>query len=785
MNTRTYKMSKLAILLLAASPLVAGAAATDPGTDYSNDTPRSYVHDQTSEALNSLNGILCYISSMAPAQMVGLGDYIALVDKNVCEPNSGGGQASTTNTGTDYTSMIVNSSRTDNASPMIGKVWSNEVGGGGNKSSLFARLSATQAPNPPSDPFGRFRMDFCGQDINGVCTDSGYIISTDNGLSFFSEYTGDWGPCGVVTQTRKLQLNASSTAGSGRLNEARSGVGATCADLAQPPVDFLFAYNANFFRRSDGTNDTCFSRNPADAEESVWRYGLYDNTSGARIERNSGFPIEYTDIDSNTMNGFVGYWGLNTPTPVHPTNKVVNKVTYGNGTATKTPYTLKQTGGKLIKYTTVVKTLAQLDKVKFQFWAQQTSTPVTSNTGYEVYWDETGQTFMVSGVQDPNTYNIIPQTPVALSIAAMQAASPWGLYGWSNMLGGQFSISQSAMSTLSSATNVTTHVQDVVYPSNFTSGMICISNCPTKADIDASNADVSNLILPYTTASSGWAAYDFNQGVALTAYTFNTTTGNLVDPAAADVVSTATSGRNQWGVNSGRMLDDTAQIRTWLDEAVSGRGGATTGGPYIQSDIDAVINNHPGTPYYEWQTGANNWNQLAYLIDGSNAPVMFEPPLNVTWDVPGATQADIDRYGISAGATITLQYGGFGDLWGIPSTCIDVSTNLPCVLNGATPTDPSLQRWTPEFSIPSGQTIYNGSTPYLVKALEKEVRLGKVVITDCDTAGLTLPTAGTITLPSASAWLDPSHSNSSVYIGPMPTFSTPPAPRVIQGEVMY
>jgi hypothetical protein len=104
-----------------------------------------------------------------------------------------------------------------------------------------------------------------------------------------------------------------------------------------------------------------------------------------------------------------------------------------------------------------------------------------------------------------------------------------------------------------------------------------------------------------------------------------------------------------------------------------------------------------------------------------------------------------------------------------------------------------LQRWTPQFSIPTGLpdgvvTVSSGQTGagtvYLVKALQKEVRLGKVVTSSC--TGLTLPTAGSVTLPDNTSWSDPSSSSSSNYVGTKPDFGgTPPAPQVIQGVKMY
>jgi hypothetical protein len=81
-------------------------------------------------------------------------------------------------------------------------------------------------------------------------------------------------------------------------------------------------------------------------------------------------------------------------------------------------------------------------------------------------------------------------------------------------------------------------------------------------------------------------------------------------------------------------------------------------------------------------------------------------------------------------------------------------------------------------------------TTYLVKALDKEVRLGKVAATLCTDpapagAGLALPGTGSVTLPDNTSWNDPSLASSSTYVGVKPTFTTPPAPQVIHGVKMY
>ncbi len=66
---------------------------------------------------------------------------------------------------------------------------------------------------------------------------------------------------------------------------------------------------------------------------SVWRYGLYDTVTGARIDRNSGFPIDYTN-GSQTWHGYLGYYGLQLPNDALVTlqnGSTVQKVEYGTG----------------------------------------------------------------------------------------------------------------------------------------------------------------------------------------------------------------------------------------------------------------------------------------------------------------------------------------------------------------------------------------------------------------------------------------------------------------------
>jgi hypothetical protein len=125
-----------------------------------------------------------------------------------------------------------------------------------------------------------------------------------------------------------------------------------------------------------------------------------------------------------------------------------------------------------------------------------------------------------------------------------------------------------------------------------------------------------------------------------------------------------------------------------------------------------------------------------------------------------------------------MQYGGFGNLWGIPGSCVSRLTNQPISC------DNQQARYVPEFAIPMSDTtgvVTSGSTTYLVKWLDREIRFARKSLSVCTNAGLVAPT--NVTLPDASGVKNPSDPSDSIYIGAKPTVTS--APRVIQGEVKY
>ena len=188
----------------------------------------------------------------------------------------------------------VNASRASNTAPMRSKIWLTQEEEG-HVTTIDVNVAATQAPSA-ANPYGGFRLDYCGKraDASGnACRMNGYLEGSDTGIRYFQTETRDDGN-GPETSNIGLRLNASgTTSGTGRMQIDGNGGSAA----------FDFAYNASLYRRSDGTDDQCFSRDASDPDTgfSVWRYGLYDETTGARITRNSGFPIEYPVLDRKSV----------------------------------------------------------------------------------------------------------------------------------------------------------------------------------------------------------------------------------------------------------------------------------------------------------------------------------------------------------------------------------------------------------------------------------------------------------------------------------------------------
>lgn len=733
-------------------------ALADPAATsaYHTDTQNSHVEDATSKGVGQVNFITCLMAAMRPEALVNQGNYVALVDESKCDSEAQSGS----NTGASYMTAIVNATRTSNSDPMISRIWIDEESEGGS-ATIFVRVSATAAPTT-TNPYGFFRLDFCGtaEGLSG-CMMNGYLEGSETGMRYFEDENqgGGGGP-----STKAVQLNAvGTTSGSGRMS----------SDSDEGSSTFDFAYNATLFRRSaDGSDDQCFSRNASDPDTgmSVWRYGLYDVSSGERITRNSGFPIEYTN-GGTTYRGYLGYYGLSLPPDALSSltsGSTVQKVDYTSGNEpTKTDYSVVKADGKLTKYTRQATTLHQIDKVKFNTFVGNEAASffngAAANTNYELYWDDSAGNFKVTGQMNcSNNGCSLATLPDEQTVTVDFWQMRGGVQGWSNSLGGEVFIQLDGAtgSVNSDAVDVIYRVQDLVYPSQLPTALYCLRDCPTSASM-------ASYFAPNAQTQSPFAASSFNnfQPVAandVITYHTDIPTAMLKDAADQAVAFTDREAlqqqpQYQHGIRSGRLFTNLA--------AAQCDGAPGTYCDWKVNDEDV---------YYQWETGANSHNQFAAVKDSSNEFVAFDAPLQVNYSVPN----DADKYREYAGQNIVLQYGGFGELWGIPGHCVSRATNEVVSCDGGE------SRYVAAFTIPMDATVgrvTEGTNTYLVKWLDREIRFARKDPSVCVAAGLELPTG--ITLPTAADLKDPSNPSSDIYIGAKPVVDT--APRVIHGDVKY
>ncbi len=754
---------------------VSHAAWALPATDspYYTDAQSSFVEDATSRGIGQVNMIACFMNSMRPADLVNQSHYVALVDELKCDPNS---RSSASNQGASggaqapqYTRAIVNSTRASNADPMLASIWVSSEMGPNTAGTIFLKLNASSAPSS-DNPYGVFRLDFCGKEVSAAaaaaCLMKGYLDASATGLQFFQNEGN--GSNGTVTQLALTQGSGGST-GQGRLAQAETSSNITTTSA------FTFAYNSTHYRRSDtDTNsDLCFSRLEADAKKSVWRYGLY-NADGTRLEINSGFPVRWTDTGTGqSYQGQIGYYGLwleDNKAAVIPDGATLVKQNFGSNAPTES-YLLSKARGRLTKYTRQTTTLDRVANVRMtvgmniaSVWQQ-----------VEIYWDGTLGQFVKSGVMTCggsgcNIQSVDPVQPIANATWATQG----GIFGWSQSLGGEVFIGNVGNLANPTAVDVAYRVQSLVYPNDFPAELKCLGECANVSTMTNYFTDQMGATSPYL---SNTLNVQFDPaGVAagnLVSYVQDGSSGELKvsGDSAALVISNANwlsaKPMYQFGFRLGKLFDAANAASVLCD------------GSFTQY-CGSKLNDLP--VYYTWETGTQSFNQFFALrtasgnCAGSNdAYCRFDPPLSVTFSVPNDTVA----YGEYAGRDVILQYGGYGNLWGVPGLCVNRLTNAPadCSAGGQN------IRFVPAFVIPFDTTqgvVRNGSTSYYVKWLDREMRFSQVGAGNC--SALTLPSSG-LTLPDATGFQSPGESSSANYIGALPTVTA--APRVIAGEVKY
>ena len=716
-------------------------------SDYNTDRSIVYVQERSVEAFNTVNEILCMIAQTRYDAMLNQGAYKAQVDTNQCkgrdDASAGGQQSANQSSGSNmpkYELWTVESSRADNTSPQILKAWIHEAADEHEPAKIiYAKAVITEAVSG-TNPYGIFAINFKAFPVvdgveqstsmfRGVLkaekdSSSGKVV-----LKFY-----DVGGFGDETFTEKVAVDRSSaSSGGGKIYTAHVSPGGTQSK------SFSIAFNDNNFLRV-GNQSICLDRKNFDS--SAWRYGVYDS-NGARVARESGFPVRF-----GTVHGYIGYWG-----PWFPDNvtladgDTVYKETFGPGGGTETAYQILVSGGKLKKHTRKLLTLGDIVNIPLDLGEFD---PVSgTDNQFRVLWN--GSQFLKTAKMNKSTWTWEDMTPVVIDPTSLRYPE---LNFWSQALGGSVQAklenctpvgtppNNTFSCTIDNATPVISYAEVVVNPGDtIPATLACTENCPDYSLLGANSFPFDNSISNFQQAVPSLASY--------VQYTFDSGSMVLLDNSSRALTTTSTL--YNWGLMSGPLFDPTSANLNLLACGWDNTGN-TTCGWQARSNLPV---------YYTWETGPNTWNRFVALRSGSTF-LSFDPPLQMeyTHQEPGGKYNNAKFY---------LEYAGFGDLHGIPGTCVSMDTGAAADCAQGGPGSPI--RWVPEFTIPDGSTMTSGGATYYVKSLEKEQRMKAVSASYCTALDITPYSA--LTLPDLSEFTDPTTGSGS--IGSEPPVSGAPA----------
>ncbi len=775
------------------------------GSDYATDPQSVYISERSTEAFGVINDILCIISNTKAddTTLMNSGTYTAQVNEKTCssDRDNAGGQSSdgaSASQATNYQYWTVNSYRADDSSAQIIAVWGHmEMYGGTDtttgkeskvKTVVVGRVVVSESAST-TNPYGKFIFTFRiwpegtdgHADLSGGETTAimkGFLAAVDDGsgqiVLKFGIKSNSSGAAFTESKLATLYRASDGSSGSGTV-ELIEGFNKDAG-----AKKFSFDFNSTAFLRGiagDSTSEKCLDR--ASFDETVWRYNIYDS-AGKRIPVNSGYPIKYTDTSSVNHFGWMGYWGLwlEGITASNISGKTVNKVDWSGGTEALTPRVAFVSNGKLVKHTNASMALSSMHGVPFE-WGTWDST-ASKWIQYQLEWNATDQLFYKTAQMDSSswTWDALA-TPVAITTATAELNNEWELWFWSQSLGGSGRIKlKSDAGTFSYPTNSTLvkyQTESTIYPGDTTvpATLMCFENCPdasamattspyysnTNWESGGATISSSNNTVSTTTVKAGAGTYYYE-------YAYNTSTMVLTDSNRGTAVvqnSAPTGDNNGYGVHSGQLIDPAD-----FTDANFGCPWSTTTTTCSWRMYETV------TSYYTYQTGPQPWSRFTGLYaDNDSSGTLttgdefdtFSPPVQVAY-----TKTNTD----STTTKYFLEYGGYGDLWGIPGKCVDeAGADTDCYDSTGT----TFIRWVPEFSIPDGGEVDNSGTTNYVKSLEKEQRM-KENTSACSALSLTA-----YTLPDpVDFFVDPSDSTKVYYVGVEPSLADAPI-KVIDGVV--
>jgi hypothetical protein len=722
--------------------------------EYFTDMSKSHVFDPSMKVLSTVNEILCMLGQTAYRPMVNQGPYIAQVNEALCgsggdESSSDSGQSSGGDS-EEFKNWVVDSSRTDNDSDHSVHVW---VPQGDNPNEPAATIRVNwQIQQGVSDvnPFGVFNLDFAGvADDGGDVADPLFFGTLETldvldgflGFSFYEDHgdptvdPGEFGHAEVISAN--VNMFDDQSQGVARVQRTFRENFPPMGDSGMQVEEFLIAYDQDHvLRNTIGEGETCLSRTAF--HENVWRYNLYyasGDQAGMRVERNGGFPVETEDGE----HGYAGYYGIHFPPQVTLENGAT-LIRNQFGSAPET-YTLLQAPGKLIEHTRSTLPLTEIVGETFEWFYFENSGPGgpppelldgpgpgpgSPPTQYRLEYTE-GLGFVKVATFDPMEHEWVDlEEPEALDTSEVGF-----LNMYSQSLGGSVSyVHGNEYVTYFSEQFV--NGASTLFDGDL-DGLVDLygyTEC-LRAGIEGSEAESGNIFQEKSFDVAEPYHYQFGQDDLTLNFDTNGD-GSSMDQVGLVDGATIESGPFTWGMHSGPLITDTSELLN-------------------------VFEMYNQEVFYTYETGPNDWNTYSALLDGEGAPVVFDPPLQFTYE--HSEEADRNGESTYAGKKYFLNYGGPGDLHGIPSEPVDFNN------------DGNFDRWYPIFGINDGTLMGETGVEYVVKAMEIEQTLQE---TPGECGLLTTGPVADLALPDGTSYEAPA-------IGEKPVVTDPPA--VVAGEV--
>jgi hypothetical protein len=721
-----------------------GAAADDfpAGCDYLEDEASVYVYDSALEPLNTINMILNYMGQTAASELINEGYYNALIDPTLAEvgmdsSNSESGQSSSSDA-VEYQWWVVGSTRSSDTSPQTIQAWVPDDDPDDDWNQIIRVEAAVSEGVSDENPFGQFELNFAGidpetgswndpmmygvletNDLGGGDPGGGHI-----GFSFF-ENQGDIDEIpSPGDESRRVQVNvqmsADETEGEAKiLTQMRYDWGE--GDSGLITEEYLVAFDEEYFlRQTDGGDDTSFSRSEYD--EMVWRYILYHADGedvGNRVELNSGFGFRTEEGEY----GYMGYWGMWLPDGVEVWDgDTVIRDVYGEINEDQ-EYTVQLSRGKLIKYEKNSVDVADVEDDPFRWW----------------FWDEEieeGQEFIIvyrGGVWaktfeiDGETHEYTPiDPPLVIDTEALGY-----LNMWSDHLGGPAAwVHDDPLFVTYYQQSLVNDDSDLFVGSSQSTVLYGYMDC-LRSGLTGEEVEAGDIFLEEAPDVATPHIYVFLRNY-LQLYHDPTGTGFPLNRVGLAGGEAPEEGPYLWGMQSGPLVTD-------------------------PSGFSSIYDLWNAEEFYVYETGHNPWNWYVGLINVIGQTVVFDPPIQFTYTHFTAN----DRGGDDShdGKTFFLEYGGPGDLWGLPQEGADLND------------DGNDDRWYPIVNLADGVLLGPTGTEYVMRAYEIEQSLredpaGLLVLDVVDASDLVLPDGSNYSTPN---------------IGDKPVVTDPP--RVIAGEV--